>query len=492
LIKNYLLKELKEENSILIETRSLMEKQINDYQVRLLGIQRLDSDLNKFKQEIDSLNKQADIDNKRMCSLCEKNAKLEIEIKNLLNQNTSLEEELSCYKQKFTFTTAELNKQQANLTHLQQTVLTQSTQLNIKQSEYQIQINDLNKQINQRDIELTSLRDNLRFKETSLNENQTKVRVLTEQLNFEHENKIKCERCLEQHKIEIKELQLRLDDCVNETKKLDKSIRAAAESNEIKENETEENFKTLIDSNKKLNESYSKLSNDHEELQKIYLQLEIDYDEIYQELNKKHSSLNQLNNEIDQLKDKYTASLIMIDDLSNKLPTIESVQKNDISCNTIESIQDINSYENKLKAINLEINHIKIKKEDNEVEIKKLLNENFILKSENKNINELTKQNEKIHQEQLIKNNQLNEKIQKLEHLNEKLEDERSQLFEQLHLLLQQNQEMLTQSLQNKDIYHEETKAYIQQLNCLKRQKEILEQKIMEQYKNCPSLSQKK
>lgn len=78
-----------------------------------------------------------------------------------------------------------------------------------------------------------------------------------------------------------------------------------------------------------------------------------------------------------------------------------------------------------------------------------------------------------------------------METLNEKLEDERTQLFEQLHLLLQQNQEMLTQSLQNKDVYHEETKAYMQQLNSLKRQKEILEQKIMEQYKNCPSMSQK-
>jgi len=148
--------------------------------------------------------------------------------------------------------------------------------------------------------------------------------------------------------------------------------------------------------------------------------------------------------------------------------------------------------------------------------LNQLNNENNNLKTDNKNIhNEFSKQQEKI-QHQLMQTNQLNEKIQvnclfnlinffihilkplsfnkkkqKLEALNEKLEDERSQLFEQLHLLLQQNQEMLTQSLQNKDVYHEETKAYIQQLNSLKRQKEILEQKIMEQYKNCPSLSQK-
>ncbi len=75
--------------------------------------------------------------------------------------------------------------------------------------------------------------------------------------------------------------------------------------------------------------------------------------------------------------------------------------------------------------------------------------------------------------------------------MNEKLDDEKSQLFEQLHLLLQQNQEILTQTLTNKDLYHEETKSYLHQLNNLKRQKEILEQKIMEQYKHCPSQKQK-
>ena len=41
-------------------------------------------------------------------------------------------------------------------------------------------------------------------------------------------------------------------------------------------------------------------------------------------------------------------------------------------------------------------------------------------------------------------------------------------------------------------MYHEETKAYLNQLNNLKRQKEMLEQKIMEQYKNSPSSQKQK
>ncbi len=104
--------ELKEENLILMETRSFMEKQLNEYQQRLLSTQRLDIDLNKHKKEIDDLRVESSLDKKRMCELCEKNAKLELEIKNLLNQNVNLDDELNYYKQKYTFTLAELNTQQ--------------------------------------------------------------------------------------------------------------------------------------------------------------------------------------------------------------------------------------------------------------------------------------------------------------------------------------------------------------------------------------------
>ena len=87
--------------------------------------------------------------------------------------------------------------------------------------------------------------------------------------------------------------------------------------------------------------------------------------------------------------------------------------------------------------------------------------ENGALRSENKAIEiELTKHQERVHV-QLVQLTQCNERVRALESLNDKLEDEKTQLFEQLHLLLQQNQEILTQTLNSKDIYHEETKAYL-------------------------------
>jgi hypothetical protein len=47
-----------------------------------------------------------------------------------------------------------------------------------------------------------------------------------------------------------------------------------------------------------------------------------------------------------------------------------------------------------------------------------------------------------------------------LEISNEKLEDEKSQLYEQLHILVQQNHELLTQALASKDVYFEQNKLY--------------------------------
>lgn len=51
--------------------------------------------------------------------------------------------------------------------------------------------------------------------------------------------------------------------------------------------------------------------------------------------------------------------------------------------------------------------------------------------------------------------------LQALTQLNTKLEEENRTLMMQLQALLNQNQEMLTQSLESKDHFHEEERAYM-------------------------------
>ncbi|XP_021562087.1 protein Daple [Carlito syrichta] len=70
-----------------------------------------------------------------------------------------------------------------------------------------------------------------------------------------------------------------------------------------------------------------------------------------------------------------------------------------------------------------------------------------------------------------------------LSRLKGNLEEENHHLLSQIQLLSQQNQMLLEQSLESREQYHEEQKQYIDKLNALRRHKEKLEEKIMDQYK---------
>uniref|UniRef100_A0A8C9VRI4 Coiled-coil domain containing 88C n=1 Tax=Scleropages formosus TaxID=113540 RepID=A0A8C9VRI4_SCLFO len=70
-----------------------------------------------------------------------------------------------------------------------------------------------------------------------------------------------------------------------------------------------------------------------------------------------------------------------------------------------------------------------------------------------------------------------------LTRLKGNLEEENHHLMSQVQILAQQNQTLLEQTMESRELYHEEQKQYIDKLNTLRRQKEKLEEKIMDQYK---------
>uniref|UniRef100_A0AAY4B8G7 Calponin-homology (CH) domain-containing protein n=1 Tax=Denticeps clupeoides TaxID=299321 RepID=A0AAY4B8G7_9TELE len=70
-----------------------------------------------------------------------------------------------------------------------------------------------------------------------------------------------------------------------------------------------------------------------------------------------------------------------------------------------------------------------------------------------------------------------------LNRLKGNLEEENHHLLSQVQILSQQNQTLLERTMESKELYHEEQKQYIDKLNELRRQKEKLEEKIMDQYK---------
>ncbi|EFX90131.1 hypothetical protein DAPPUDRAFT_309966 [Daphnia pulex] len=77
----------------------------------------------------------------------------------------------------------------------------------------------------------------------------------------------------------------------------------------------------------------------------------------------------------------------------------------------------------------------------------------------------------------------LNNKCDVLQQWNTTLEDDKRNLINQVSVLLTLYNELLSQTLEEKNHFHEETKNFSDKINHLKRQKEILEDKIMEQYR---------
>ncbi|XP_052272930.1 girdin-like isoform X2 [Dreissena polymorpha] len=80
--------------------------------------------------------------------------------------------------------------------------------------------------------------------------------------------------------------------------------------------------------------------------------------------------------------------------------------------------------------------------------------------------------------------NMLVEKYNNMCEIYTKALEEKEQLMTQLDRLIEKNQELLNYVLNNKDQMAGQEKSYIEQLSDLRRQKERLEEKIMEHYKN--------
>ncbi|XP_033125963.1 girdin-like [Anneissia japonica] len=88
-----------------------------------------------------------------------------------------------------------------------------------------------------------------------------------------------------------------------------------------------------------------------------------------------------------------------------------------------------------------------------------------------------------------IETTKIAHRCEMLNHLNGNLEEENKKLMEQLSQLMAQNQELLVSTLESKELHHEEQKQLVEKLNNLRRQKEKLEEKIMDQYKTSPPKS---
>uniref|UniRef100_A0A8B9NP12 Coiled-coil domain containing 88C n=1 Tax=Accipiter nisus TaxID=211598 RepID=A0A8B9NP12_9AVES len=248
-----------------------------------------------------------------------------------------------------------------------------------------------------------------------------------------------------------------------------------------KENENE----NLLKQKEQLKAEYESLLQDHEHLASLHDRQSAEYEMLINQ----HSCLKTLHKNLDLehkgLGERYNSLMkhkAELEELEIVLKTEREVLQQERRSNAIttgenqklrEELDRVNFLHNQLKA-EYEGLHSHTK------ELKTSLNNSQLeLNRWQARYDELKEQ----HQSMDISLTKLDNHCELLSRLKGNLEEENHHLLSQIQMLSQQNQMLLEQNMENKEQYHEEQKQYIDKLNALRRHKEKLEEKIMDQYK---------
>nr|XP_020457268.1 girdin isoform X3 [Monopterus albus] len=236
-----------------------------------------------------------------------------------------------------------------------------------------------------------------------------------------------------------------------------------------------------------------------EELRATYEMLLRDYEKLaalherqaaeYEALIGKHGGLKTSHKNLEQqhrdLEDKYKQLL-------QRKGELEDLEKN------LKEQQDKMAVENQTHQATAD--QCKLLKEENDrlnTTYCQLLKDNENLQLDHKNIKsqlnsakleqtkleaEFSKLKEQ-YQQLDITSTKLTNQCELLSQLKGNLEEENRHLLDQIQTLMLQNRTLLEQTMESKDLFHVEQRQYIDKLNELRRQKEKLEEKIMDQYK---------
>uniref|UniRef100_UPI0037E74E2A girdin n=1 Tax=Semicossyphus pulcher TaxID=241346 RepID=UPI0037E74E2A len=231
--------------------------------------------------------------------------------------------------------------------------------------------------------------------------------------------------------------------------------------------------------------TYEMLLRDHEKLAALHERQAAEYEALIGKhggLKSSHKSLEQQHRD---LEDKYKQLL-------HKKGELEDLEKN------LKDQQEKMALENRTHQATAD--QCKQLKEENErlnSNHRQLMRDNENLQLDHKNVKsqlnsakleqtkleaEFSKLKEQ-YQQLDITSTKLTNQCELLSQLKGNLEEENRHLLDQIQTLMLQNRTLLEQTMESKDLFHVEQRQYIDKLNELRRQKEKLEEKIMDQYK---------
>ncbi|KGL79722.1 Girdin [Tinamus guttatus] len=247
------------------------------------------------------------------------------------------------------------------------------------------------------------------------------------------------------------------------------------------ENENESVLKERED----LKSLYDSLLKDHEKLEHLHERQASEYESLIAKHGNLKSAHKNLEVEHKDLEDRYNLLLkqkVQVEELEKVLKAEQEkmLQQN-------EKHETVATECKRLRDENDRLTHT----------YTQLLRENEVLQTDHKNLKTLLN-NSKLEQTRLeaefsklkeqyqqldITFTKLNNQCELLSQLKGNLEEENRHLLDQIQTLMLQNRTLLEQNMESKDLFHVEQRQYIDKLNELRRQKEKLEEKIMDQYK---------
>nr|XP_045601739.1 girdin-like isoform X2 [Procambarus clarkii] len=238
----------------------------------------------------------------------------------------------------------------------------------------------------------------------------------------------------------------------------------------------------------------SQLVSDHEALQRLHQQLTREYDSLILEHNNlktTHRSLKQEQKELKERQSNMSAS-------EDELLKLREALEDEMSKLKVDStsLANLRSEHSRLKD---DFRSLFSANEKLRTEYKSLQSDYKAVKTENNTVKlRLTELRGELNdaRDQMaaldVEVSKLTNKCQVLQTLNITLEEDRRSLMSQVSLLLTQYHDLLTQTLEDKQHFHQEEKNFTDKLNNLRRGKEKLEEKIMEQYRRMDNSPSKK
>ncbi|XP_040467528.1 girdin isoform X13 [Falco naumanni] len=253
----------------------------------------------------------------------------------------------------------------------------------------------------------------------------------------------------------------------------------------IQQSALENENECVLKEHEDLKSLYDSLLKDHEKLEHLHERQASEYESLIAKHGSLKSAHKNLEVEHKDLEDRYNQLLkqkVQLEELEKvlKIEQEKMLQQN-------EKHETVATEYKKLRDENERLTHT----------YSQLLRENEVLQTDHKNLKTLLN-NSKLEQTRLeaefsklreqyqqldITSTKLNNQCELLSQLKGNLEEENRHLLDQIQTLMLQNRTLLEQNMESKDLFHVEQRQYIDKLNELRRQKEKLEEKIMDQYK---------